>query len=160
MSKTFKALQRAAKERAAKTGPVSVPTPRPAPVRKDPPSAAAARLIAVQREHEKDADPPTPLAVTPPEPGPGDERGLHGEMDAGLHQLLEETFGRAVPVLAIGGDGWVEGRLDPALRSDLLQRYDLLHCLVRDEERSFWFWGSAREARELADRSGYDLDPD
>lgn len=176
MSKTFKALQRAAKERAAREGKLPpVPTPKRKPLKKDPPSAAAARLIAVQRSADRaepvpnEILPPTPALVPlperEPEPEPGqrffvEDHGLRGEMEPGLRDMLEETFGRIVPGLHIGEDGWVQGRLPAPQRSELLQRYDLLHCLHRDEERSFWFWGSAREARDLAERSGYDLDPD
>jgi len=78
-------------------------------------------------------------------------------MDSALRDLLERSFLPFNPGLSIGEDGWVHGKLNAEARAALLARHDLLHCLTKDEEQSFWFWASHREAEEIAERSGYRL---
>lgn len=152
MSKTFKALQRAAEEQARRLRRENDPG-QPAPAGSPPPSAAQARQIA--------------LAGPPPAPAPSltarRERGADGELrsevDLALRDLLEAAFRPGCPELRIGDDGWVQGSLDREALRELRRRAALLHCLVKDQQTSFWFWGSAREAEALANSTGYLLDP-
>lgn len=147
MSKTFKALQRAAEEQARRLRRESEPG-QPAPVGSPPPSAAQARQIALT------GPPPAPAGA---DRSPAAE--LRSEVDLPLRELLESAFRPACPQLRIADDGWVYGSLDREALRDLRRRAALLHCLVKDPETSFWFWGSAREAEALAKSTGYLLDP-
>jgi hypothetical protein len=158
VSKTFKALQRAAQEQALRQrrelgdGP-----PLPAPPKPAPPSASRARVIALSGM-VVDPDghsPPRPRALSATE----DKGVLRSEIDPTLREILEQSLRPGCPTLEILSDGWVRGRLDPGALLRLLRRHNLLHCLQRDEESTFWFWASAREAAELAEATGYRLDP-
>ena len=132
------------------------------------PSAAAAggkgvfRLDQLQRAprlglvHDGEGNaPPRPRALSATE-----EHGeLRSEIDLSLREILEQHLRPGCPELDIRDDGWVRGKLDPRGLLRLLRRHNLLHCLQRDEETTFWFWASAREATDLADSTGYRLDP-
>lgn len=150
MSKTFKALQRAAEEQARRLRREREPG-QPAPPGSPPPSAALARQIAL-------AGPPGSPAATPGA-GLAPAGELRSEVDLALRDLLEGAFRPACPQLRIGDDGWVHGSLDREALRELRRRAALLHCLVKDPQTSFWFWGSAREAEALAKSTGYLLDP-
>jgi len=149
VSKTFKALQRAAEEQARRLRRESEPG-QPPPAGSTPPNAAAARRIALAGS-----------ASPPATPGPRTSADgvLRSEVDLALRELLEASFRPACPHLRIGEDGWVHGALDRDALRALRRRAALLHCLVKDPETSFWFWGSAREAEALARSTGYLLDP-
>ena len=159
MSKTFKALQRAAREQAQRQHrPLdeALTPPPPAP-RLTPPSASRARVIALSGlVHDGEGNaPPRPRALSATE-----EHGeLRSEIDLSLREILEQHLRPGCPELDIRDDGWVRGKLDPRGLLRLLRRHNLLHCLQRDEETTFWFWASAREATDLADSTGYRLDP-
>jgi hypothetical protein len=148
VSKTFKALQRAAAEQARRLhrDPDDVRPPVPgAP----PPSAARARLFAVTQP---------PGASAPRPPTAPRAQTLRSEMDLPLRELLEGSFRPTCPDLAIGDDGWVLGQLDREALLVLRRRHALLHCLRKSDSESFWFWGSAREAADLAAATGFPLD--
>jgi hypothetical protein len=148
VSKTFKALQRAAAEQARRLRrePDAVQTAAPGG---PPPSAAMARLFAVTH-------PPTPA---PPRPATvAGAQTLRSEMDLHLRELLEGSFRASCPTLSIQDDGWVQGQLDREALRALCRRHALLHCLRKSETESFWFWGSAREALDLAEATGFPLD--
>ena len=154
MSKTFKALQRAAKERASRK-----PGKPDAPPREEksspPPSVAAARVKAIASTKPEPPEVESPPIESKSTSAPAD---LTGEMDPSLRVILEKAFAAAEQGIEIGEDGWVRGSLDQPSRDALLARYGLLHCLTLDEQNSFWFWASLREAKELAERSGCPLD--
>jgi hypothetical protein len=148
VSKTFKALQRAAAEQARRlhrdpdeVGPAVAGAP--------PPSAARARLFAVTQPSGASA--PRPPMTTR-------DQTLRSEMDLPLRELLEGSFRPTCPDLAIGDDGWVQGRLDREALLALRRRHALLHCLRKSDTESFWFWGSTRDALDLAETTGYPLD--
>ncbi len=148
MSKTFKALQRAAKERASQARQEKEPrTPDPP---QSTPSAGKARVIALQKALAKNSPFPPP----PPEPDLVAPGRPSGEMDTGLRCILEEALIPMGPNLSIGDDGWLDGDLDIETCRDLLEKYGVLHCLREDPRTSYWFWASRQESWELADWSG------
>jgi hypothetical protein len=149
VSKTFKALQRAAEEQARRLRREGEET-RPAPAGSPPPSAAMARLFAMSHPH---TPPPAPPTAAPPR-----AQALRSEVDLQLRELLENSFRPSAPELAIGDDGWVQGRLDREALLTLRRRHALLHCLHKSETESFWFWGSALDAAALAAATGFPLD--
>jgi len=150
VSKTFKALQRAAEEQARRLRRESEPG-QPAPAGSPPPSAAQARQIALE------GPPPARPAAASRERGA--DGALRSEVDLALRDMLEAAFRPTCPDLRIDDDGWVNGSLDREALRELRRRAALLHCLVKDPQTSFWFWGSAREAEALAKSTGYSLDP-
>jgi hypothetical protein len=154
VSKTFKALQRAAKERAAKIRQ-GHEEPQPREPSKPAPTAGAARIIALEKAQDATS------TITPPQPqSPPVVPGRpSGEMDSGLRGILEEALSPLNPELRIGHDGWLKGELDPETCRQLLAKFALLHCLRQDAENSYWFWGSKQESEEMAERSGLELDP-
>ncbi len=154
MSKTFKALQRAAKERAAKLRQEQKEPHSTEPAQGAPPKAGTARIIALAK-----ADKPGMAAPTPPPPATIDPGRPSGEMDASLRNILEEALSPHNPNLVIGNDGWLQGVLDPIICKELLSKYALLHCLRKDAENSYWFWASRQESVEMVERCGLELDP-
>lgn len=159
LSKTFEALQRAARDRAAREPRLpEAETPRPVP-ETAPPTVGEARLRLLS-----EVKPPVPVPIREPAAvmrgvsltRTGD---LCGEIDVTLRRILEDAFMSHSPGLIVEDNGWIRGRLQYESLVRLLDMHDLLHCLLVDDENSFWFWGSAREARELAELSGYELDP-
>ena len=148
MSKTFKALQRAAAEHARRQRP-DADEALPVPEAPTPPSAAMARMYAIT--HPRGA-----AAARPP--APDGTQALRSEMDPQLRELLESSFRPTCPNLQIGADGWVRGQLDREALITLRRRHALLHCLHKSDQESFWFWGSARDAAALAEAAGYPLD--
>jgi len=175
VSKTFKALQRAARERAAKKGggepmaPVpdqdAMPEPHGlsepgglkalAPDRAESGTWPLARPEGpLPRPSEMSPVLPAPIPIMPGNPGPE----LRGDGDPVLQDLLKETFVGGMGLVRVEKDGWVRGRLDIATARHLLDRYALLHCLRQDEANSLWFWSSTRAAQDRARRSGLALD--
>ncbi len=153
MSKTFKALQRAARERAAKMRQERI-EPQSPEAAQPTPTAGAARVIALEKAQNSGAvgpPPPPPATIDPGRPS--------GEMDASLRGILEEALSPLNPEMNVGSDGWLQGELDPATCKELLAKYALLHCLRKDAKNSYWFWASRQESAEMAERSGLELDP-
>jgi len=148
VSKTFKALQRAAAEQARRLRH-DPEDGRPATPGAPPPSGAMARLFAVTHP---------PAAAGPRPPARDGAQALRSEMDPQLRELLEINFRPTCPTLTIGEDGWVRGELDREALLTLRRRHALLHCLRKSAAESFWFWGSARDAADLAAATGYLLD--
>ncbi len=168
MSKTFKALLRAAHERAGKKRndpPAKAPaTPAPEIKKLDPP-------VSEERE--------TPVRLERPEPPPIAKAPLasnqtekeHGEKifratpqlpvgepDPDLRNLLELELMVSANNGVLEIEGWLRGYLDRKLAKRLLDRYGLLHCLMQDERNWFWFWASSTNAEEMSERYGLPLD--
>jgi hypothetical protein len=166
LSKTFKALLRAAHERAGRKhlgrdrkGEPSAPPDisRLAQAETDIPrgNAQAEESPGRQPAAKPLQLPKTPAAdniIQAPRPLP------IGPDDPDLRELLEMEL----MVSASGGvlepDGWLRGPLDQKLATRLLDRFGLLHCLMQDERNWFWFWASTSDAEEMAARHGLLLD--
>ncbi|MBN2170770.1 MAG: hypothetical protein JW819_05585 [Candidatus Krumholzibacteriota bacterium] len=152
MSKTFKALQRAARERDGQ---------RSASRAADPEAGASPAPEALPEPDEVALPSRTDAA---PAPLPADAPPAEGAAgDAILVTLLSENLAPADPrrPLRVTPDGRVLGDPDRERARALLARYALLHCL---RERSggawTWFWAGGPEARERASREGLLLDED
>ena len=174
VSKTFKALQRAARERQEKS---RQPEETPGTEEREEVASSAGGPAEEAGSHTRAAElppdeplvtarreplPPPPATEAPVEssasPPPMRDEELRGEKDGVLQGILEEDLRGAGGALRVEADGWVWGSLDPEKARALLAKYALLHCLRRDESSSFWFWAHLAAARERSHRSGLPLD--
>ena len=163
MSKTFKALLRAAHERAGRRphGHQRQGEPSGPPVvsRFERPAAEAE---SGEREVVKPLVRFETAQVDQVRPGetvlPGARPLPSGEPDPELRALLEMELMVSANGGVMENDGWMRGNIDRRLAKRLLDRYGLLHVLMQNERSWFWFWASSTDARATAESCGLPLD--
>ncbi|MCP4549085.1 MAG: hypothetical protein GY835_21725 [bacterium] len=151
MSKTFKALQRAARN----SGDKGVPQKTPAPVAERTPTDEPSPETPAP---DSPAIESTPLPVTPPTE---DLEGIFSQpFDPALEALLLENFCVEDNSCTVEGGAWLRGVPDADAARALLTRHSLIHCLRLDEQTWYWFWSSEHDARERSETTRLRCDSD